>query len=67
MCKYIGLIFEKIHSFACLWAFDDIFHRFSPCYIADNKFIVNFLLLDENSWVNRLVYLKNKNYLHHFG
>ena len=36
-------------------------------YMADNKCIVNFLLLDENSWVNRLVYLKNKNYLHHFG
>ena len=26
-----------------------------------------FLFLDENSWCNKLVYLKNKNYLHHFG
>jgi hypothetical protein len=67
VCKYIGLIFEKIHSFACQWAFDDIFHHISPRYTPNNKRIVNFLFLDENSWVNRLVYLKNKNYLHHFG
>lgn len=44
-----------------------MFHHFSPRYTPNNKRMANFLFWDENSWVNRLVYLKNKNYLHHFG
>ena len=50
MCKYIGFIFEKIHSFACRQAFDDIFHHISLCYLSYNKRVVNFFVFGEDSW-----------------